>query len=166
MITPSFLLFKRLNRVFRYHSLTADRLVSEGARQSRRWKEFAVNRTAYQGARVPRVFVGEILAVAGTDDLSRWVVAKEPCRLQRRRGFGWRPILSLLAAPEAYEWTAGTEDRVCGRKDRDSMRRRAVSCEHRHCALAATLCLVPQIILQEGLELSEALECKIRSRFE
>jgi hypothetical protein len=36
----------------------------------------------------------------------------------------------------------------------------------RYCALEATLSVVPQIIPQEALELSEALEGKIRSHFE
>jgi hypothetical protein len=36
----------------------------------------------------------------------------------------------------------------------------------RYCALEDTLSVVPQIIPQEALELSEALEGKIRSHFE
>jgi hypothetical protein len=34
------------------------------------------------------------------------------------------------------------------------------------CASEAGLCLVPQIILQQALELSEAVKGKIRSHFE
>jgi len=50
--------------------------------------------------------------------------------------------------------------------------RRTIHCEdmwsalNRDCALETALRLVPQIIPQEALELSQALEGKIRSHFE